>query len=222
MKKLIAIMTIAIVLVGAVFADEAAANANGSAQITIQTCINEQFPAYKLKATGVTTGSLSGENGAGSESAVAASNPTKGLVTVTTDYLLDHDATVNFSIIQTKKSITIHVYNIGVTASDLVMTKKSDGSNYTPATANTYDEEHKFVCSTPNPAINTGNIAHAVVSGTNAGTATQGGAGAIVTYDGQKVAADVTIATFSCSWTQQEKAAAGTYEATVTLTVVAE
>lgn len=219
MKRLITILAIMIVIVGAVFADEAASNANGSAVINITTTISEQFPAYKLTATSVTTGTIGA--GTANSSAVAAQSPTAGEVTLTTDYLLDNEGSVNFSIIQTKKSITIHVYNIGVVATDLVMTKKSDNTDYTPANG-VYDTEHKFTCLTPTPEITSGNIAHATVSGTNAGTAATGAAGAIITYDGQKVAANETIATFVCTWDDNETAAAGKYEATVTLTVLAQ
>ncbi len=130
---------------------------------------------------------------------------------------MDNNATVSFSIIQTQVSRAIVTYNIGVAATDLVMTKNPDDTAYTGAA----DSNHKFALVSPSatPVIscNPSDVAHVTVSGTNTGSTY----GVTAVYDGVKVAANTVIGTFSCEWASNAEAASGDYEADVTLYVQA-
>ena len=217
MKKLIAILTITIVLVGAVFATvPEKTDANGSAVIDITTTIAKKFPAYKLSATGVT---VSAGSVTTADSVVANTDPTPGVVSINEDELLTKNATVSFSIIQTQFSRAVVIYKIGVTATALEMKKDADGNDYT----GTIDAGHSFALASGSatPAItgNPSSVAHVTVSGTNAGIANHG---VTASYDGVKVAAGTVIGTFSCTWEANDAAAPGQYEATVTLAIEAQ
>ena len=215
MKKLIAILTIAIVLVGAVFADNpVASSANGDASIVVTTTINKAFPAFKLSAT-----SPAGTT----DSAVAATNHTAGAVTIDTDALLSNNATVSFAIIQTQTSRAHVKYWIGVTATKLVMTKDENNNSIDTTAADYNASTHEFelvAAVDATPAIVGNNIDNVTVGGTNDGTSADK-TGAYFEYEGGKVAANTTIATFDVNWKKNEDAAPGTYQATVTLHVTA-
>ena len=214
MKKFFIIFMMLLIGASFIFADAPSkTDANGRAVINITTTIGEAFPAYKLKVTGITTstGTIN------TDSSAVVTTPTVGVVSITEDDLLSKNATVSFSIVQTKLSRAVVIYNLGVTATDLTMRKDAKGDDYV---GSTNDGFHSFTLASDSatPAITTGGIAHAVVSGTNAGTESKG---VTITYDGAKVAADSTLATFSCTWTSNADAAPGTYQAEVTLEVSA-
>ena len=225
MKKLIAILTIAIVLVGAVFADPAPVNgsdSNGSAAIDVKCVIGEQHPTFQLLAKTITT-QATGDNGDVLFSDVAAENPTKGQVTLTTNYLLDASANIVFAVMQTNKSRSTANYTLGISATDLkldnyaaVGTENLDTDEFFAVTLSEVAAASSYGASSTNGL----KITPASVSTAN-GTSSSSYA---ADYDGKVIdgsTTDVEIATFKATWAQKANAVAGSYSATVTLTITA-
>ena len=213
MKKLIAILTIAIVLVGAVFADGPAAN--DSAQLVVNAEIKVQYPAYSVAATSFGTYGQGTNGSLGSAAAVATTAGTS-TVKIGDDVLLDHDATVTFTISQTTLSRIRGTYTLGVSATDLILTHTRNSSGQAvEATTAEANANHFAVSAAPTIAKGGANGADPTNTTENVGTAGQ----IAITYNGKKVAASTTIGTFSYTWTHNENNAAGDYQATVTLTI---
>ena len=226
MKKLIATLVIAIVLVGAVFADTTAPAVDDNGQLTVKTEIKIQYPVYSLKATGwsTTTGTRGANASLGNASSVVAS-PTAQDVVIGDNELVDHNVIVEFTIYQTTLSRIKGTYTLEVEATPLVIKKitKPDGTK--TVVANITDAEEKaailannvfsLATGSESPEISANTVAH-----TDMDVDTDGQIA--ITYDGMKVGSnstDTALATFECTWEKNEDAAAGDYEATVTLTI---
>ena len=203
MKKVIAILTIAIVLVGAVFA----ATSTGNAVLKVQTTIEPVEPTFKL-ATDQVEDELGGDDGATAH-------------VITTNDLLTAEQTVTFDVIQLIASKTVKMYTLTATATDLVLYQyqlpngtwqnvSGEGGVAHPAT----DAEKKFTVNAT--TVNT--FANGVLT---TAQATYGGSASskTITYKGTDVAADTKVAYFTCTWDDNATAVPGRYEATITLTI---
>ncbi len=200
MKKLISILAIMIVLVGAVFATD-------SAQLTLNVSVPERVPTFKLLAK-VNTGETAVLTAAG-EAAVA--NPA-GTASVSTTEAISEQlaegtaATVTFGVVQVpaangKKIKTTNSYTFTVAATNLI---NSTDNNY-------YFERGTISNFSVDTAIaNT----DAVVNVSTPGQVT-------ITYSGKSYdpGADISFAKFTIVYNGNASAIPGTYTGTVTLTM---
>ena len=213
MKKFLACLLVFVFVVAGIFADPVAAN--DKAQLKINAEVKIQYPVYSLQATAF------GTYGTGTNAALGtADEMVHGALTpvsdvrIGDDVLTEHDATVTFTINQTTLSRIKGTYTLSVEATDLVITQivGTDG-NKSAASA---DEKtaNKFTVSAA-PTLSAETVAHTTMNTSTAGQIA-------VTYDGKKVGSNSSVtplATFDYTWTHNEDAAAGDYEATVTLTI---
>ena len=214
MKKLIAILVAMIVLVGAVFADDPLA-ANDQSKLNINAEITLKKPVYSLAATAW------GTYGDGTNAALGnADVMTHGAVTaeevvIGDDVLTEHDATVTFTITQTALSRVKGTYTLTVAATNLVITQLTK-ENGTKVAATDDDKAANVFEVSAAPTIRKGSDGNAPTNTTMDNTS----AGVLaITYNGKKVAQNTVMGTFSYTWTHHEDAAAGDYDAYVTLTI---
>ena len=202
MKKVIATLIIAIVLIGAVFATDDAA-----IQVTVK--VNELVPTFKLITSGNTN--LKEGTSEGSDAVAASGSSTPGSITLADSVgaaLADGtDAAVKFNIVQVPnaegKIKTTKTYSFEITATDL----KLNGTET--------DANKKFTVKTVSSITK---ITDAIDS--RYATITPGTT-ASIQYTGKNyhVDADVSFAEFTVTWTGNDAAVAGDYQATVTLTM---
>ena len=197
MKKLIAILTIAIVLVGAVFATD-------EAQINITAVISSLDPAFRLTAKTITTE----ESGSSSTAGVVG---TPGSVTLATDMLLSGNASIVFDIEQIATSRTKTPYLITVSASDLLLTTVASG----------HTNNQKF---TNAISAYKGEGITDELTGVNHVTTTKPSAGPFrFAYDGTTINATtdsaVVLGEFTVTWTGNSEAEVGTYSAYVKIEI---
>ena len=207
MKKLITILTILTVLVGAIFASE------DVHQIKLTVTIPETVPSYILKTT----------SGAADASATAGQTSTAALSEANKTALLGASGTadVAFAIQQVSNSRTLAGYTMTVDASNLVLLSTSDNSiNRTfddAITQATVNEKFTVVSATPN--LTKG-------SETNIAYTGNGTSSLHVKYNGVMVAATtqapVAIGSFTVSYNANSTAKPGNYVASVKLSVTAD
>lgn len=204
MKKLITILTIMIVLVGATFATD-------SAQITLNATVSERVPSFKLNTTGNTA--LDSEAAAvvipdGSGSATIKSTVADALADGT-------NTTVTFGVVlvprqDQKKIKTTHTYTFTVTAGDLV---HADANSL--GTKDVVDANEKFTATK-------GNFV-AVQNAIPAANATvTGGASLVLTFNGKSYDpgnAEFVFATFPVEYSGNASALPGSYSGTVTISI---
>lgn len=206
MKKFfIAILMMAVVLTG-IFA----ATSTGDASLIITTHINAIEPTFRL-ATDQVYDDLGGDAGTLANAHV-----------ITTDALLTADQTVTFLVNQISRSKSVKTYTLSATATDLVLYKYKNAAGADVLVSDTAhpatDAEKKFeVDATTVNTFANGDLASA--------KATYGGSSSAltITYKGNAQpateAAPVTVASFTCTWGDNEDAVTGDYQATVTLTI---
>lgn len=223
MKKLITILTIAIVLVSAIFAaDEQPSAANGATRIDVTAKVEVVAPRFSLgtddlddltanKASGVVSGNTA--------SNITVQETVNMKDTVAAALAAGTAQTISFVIRQTQDSRINTVYHLRVTATNLKL-------NGTSTTAHEF-----FTCTTTSPAVSginpvtDGNT----TSPTNLATfapASSGSNDLVATYYGGfvEVSTKLTnnvIGSFDVSWNGDPLAAAGTYTANVILEVSA-
>ena len=207
MKKLITILAILTVLVGAIFASE------DVHQIKLTVTIPETVPSYILKTT----------SGAADASATAGQTSTAALSEANKTALLGASGTadVAFAIQQVSNSRTLAGYTVTVDASNLVLLSTSDNSiNRTfddAITQATVNEKFTVVSATPN--LTKG-------SETNIAYTGNGTSSLHVKYNGVMVAATtqapVAIGSFTVSYNANATAKPGNYVASVKLSVTAD
>ena len=200
MKKLIAILTIAIVLVGAVFATD-----NAALKLTVT--VEEHVPTFALAIAAAETkfnpaNDPVAANGANSKTAVTANGTTAGELLANGQALQ-----VTFGILQNFVNYikTQHGYTFTAEATNLVLL-----DNGSPKASP--EDNEKFVAGEPTAV--TGNNYIAAAHGSWSDNT--------VTYTGAKyvpAANGAEIATFSVTWGANADAVVGTYEATITLTM---
>ena len=220
MKKLIAILAIMVVLVGAVFATDPN---TGNTAVRVVTTVGVEEPSFKLTTTLATSGVL-GSNAP----VVFADDPTVVDASATDAYHVispntltsttQQTTSVDFAIMQTQASKSYKYYTFTVAVSDLELVKKYDNEgnlvDFALGEGQSFANDQFFACTTPapNPVRGTSdtNIADQQIA-----------AGYKIKYNGVKVNEGVQIATFTCTWTNKPEAVPGQYEATVVLTVAA-
>ena len=206
MKKfLITLLMMAVVLVG-VFA----ATSTGDATLIVTTKINALEPTFRL-ATDQVFDDLGGDAGTLSNAHV-----------ITADALLAGDESVTFFVKQISMSRSVKTYTLSATATDLVLYKYKNPSggdvlvSATPHPATDAEKKFEVDATTVNTFAN-GDLADA--------KATYGGttSSKTITYKGNAQqateVAPVTVASFICTWGQNENAVTGDYQATITLTI---
>lgn len=229
MKKFIAILTILAIVTCSVFAaaSDTAKTAEGKGFIDIVTSILEQAPKFQLKATAATT---EAEGDTDNVINVAISNvatgetATHGKVTLSTNALVDGDGTVTFAINQIATARTTAIYDLKVTAGDLLLVKYAT-TQTAPTGTLTAAEKFTIVDGTPAVTASAPSIKGAVLTTVDMATLSADENILTVTYKGVVAAADaqpVTLGTFSCTWEQNADAVPGDYQATVQLEVVAK
>ena len=207
MKKVIAILVIAIVLVGAVFAADNAA-------ITVSVDVAEHVPTFKL----ITQGNTNILNAEGSDAVEDNGKATAGSVefteTISKGLADATDATITFAVVQVKPSTTASEgkiktnkqYSFTVTASDLVLstagTTPEDNEMFERGTISTFAETEGAI-------------------GSDFATITDGTSTLSILYTGKTYApaAEVSFATFTVTWGANPTALPGTYTANVILTM---
>ena len=209
MKKLIAILAIAIVLVGAVFA------ATGD-QLTITSTVSKHEPAFRIY---------------GSESAISSSNagtlgtPSGAAVTfATTKDISATSITVYCRVSQysikdgynTPKSKFKGIATIGVVATPLTttLTGTNDAGTYsTPATASVTTSDAHVPTGTP-ARVTTTTFAKSAATGSS----TDNKVDIVWSYSGKSVDDADVYADFSFTWAQDDSLPPGTYTADITMT----
>ena len=217
MKKLIAILMVLAIVTGFVFAsDPLGTTSNGSAAIEINATINPAYPLFQLRATGFGTNNEASSSEDFTNPVTdnvennGANNPAS--ITITADDMLTKSAVVNFDIYQRNDARAMAKYDLAVTATDLLLVQKADGTAVTSGQT----AAQKFTVSpttiTVTPATGAA-VANVTLSGATAGKLT-------AQYNGGPVA-ETTLGTFACTWAANASAEAGQYKATITLTVTA-
>lgn len=217
MKKfLIALLMMAVVFCG-VFATDgykgqgaSATSPNGTAQINITTSIKEEWPKFQLATkTGV-------DSNATDDVDSTAGNHHDAVLSVTTLADVAGTASVSFAINQVSDSRTKDNYDLTVTATDLLLVEKADGSAVLFTDDHTADQKFVLAQGSATPAVTaaTGNTVANIdptASGNKLTTA----------YNGKKVKTNsaIELGTFTVTWTSNLDAEAGEYEAHIILTV---
>ena len=215
MKKLITILTIMIVLVGAVFAtDPAPADATGTAAIDIKAAVGPQYPTFQLKVTTATSG-----QGDIAYSTVAGAN---GQATIDTNALIEAPVTLEFAIDQITNSRCTVNYTINIKATDLVITNPVDAQNIAPDETFTVGDIGNLSATGAINNKRTVAVAqqNAVKSGYEAALSVGYLGGKFINVTKNVDPDKAEIGTFSYTWAKNEDAKVGNYTATVTIEVV--
>lgn len=230
MKKLIAILTIAIVLVGAVFATPStkAQEANGNAYIDILATILEDAPRFELAVKSGATAVANANPANDGIDAVDASDTTidySELSAADAAKLADGTgtATVVFSINQIASARTNANYELTVTAGDLELIEYSNGTAKSGALA----DNEVFSVKTKTLAVGSAgaSIKGAVLTEVEMASVSVSGLVLTVDYHGVVAAAannKKELGTFTVEWEKNEDAVSGKYQAAITLNVTAK
>lgn len=210
MKKLIAILAVMFVIVGAIFAEQNAATSTGNAEVKVVTTVSIVEPTFKLTTASATTnlGNTTNKGQAAGEI---------GVHTIDVNTLIGQGTTaVEFAVIQIADCKSYKTYTFSATAEELVMTKEydKDGNLVAYAGEATTANHRAFAVDATTAAFVDGDNAAKALK-TNASTA----AAYQIKYTGDKVAANTKIAGFTVTWTNDADAVPGQYEAYITLTV---
>lgn len=196
MKKLITILTILTVLVGALF------SSTDTHQIKLTVTIDSTEPTFVLKTN----------EGADAASAAAGATVTATLSDANNTALITEDgvATVSFDVVQTTYARSVSTYRLKVTAGDFVLT-----SNGTPIANPTANE--KFEVEEANPSISGGDT----VDNLSYPTVQPADGYYRVKYNGVVDAStnNITVGSFEVSYDANVNAKPGSYVSTVSLTI---
>ena len=219
MKKLITILAIMIVLVGAAFATTGDTS-NGTAVIDITATIAAKYPTFRLGVGTVSSGSASTDY-----SNVASSNVAHGSVSLTTD-LTATAATIQFKIYQISTTRGASNYRLMLKGTDLENTAYA-----TSGATDGVDANEKFTYSAGTFNVNAPAAASKVTvtakSSSDTGFTNQDGGYTVVNaadsylLAGTGSPAAVELGNVTYTWSANPAAITGTYTATVTLTVEA-
>ena len=218
MKKLIAILMVLAIVVGAVFADTR--TGDGTAIVRVNTSITPEYPAFRLHIeTGTSYNAVTNKE----NSLVVSNDPVEGVVEIDADALdaSTKDVTVNFSVQQIQDALCYEKYYFSVVATDLVLTRDE--------TKMTQDQYNALTTAQKTISLTTGDLgATPTITPATVADMTQGDAGAKTSqkYNGIRkeatAQAALTLANFSCKWIGNAEAVPGDYTGTVTLTVSAQ
>lgn len=218
MKKfLIALLMMAVVLAGVFAVDgykgtgASAASSEGSAQLNITTKIAQEWPKFQLAVK-------SGDAAVATNDVNATANDFTASA-LTKDLTSDASATVVFAINQISDSRTKDNYTLTVTATDLFLVTKADGTS-TIGFNTTQTDDQKFLLSDGHA---TPGITGAVIANVTTNSSASGNV-LTTAYNGKKVkvASSLELGTFSVTWNKNDEAEAGDYEAHIILTVASK
>ena len=214
MKKLITILTIMIVLVGAVFAvGPEPEDAEGTATINVKTAIGPQYPTFQLKVTTATSG-----QGDVNFSTVGGAN---GQATIDTNALIANPVTLAFAIDQITNSRCTVNYTINIKATDLVWAGAADPA--APAADEFFDVSAIGSLTATGAINNKRTVAVAqqgIKDGYEAALSVGYLGGKFINVTKQENPDGKEIGTFSYTWAKNEDAKVGNYSATVVVEVV--
>jgi len=233
MKKLITILTIMIVLVGAVFAvdpyEGTKTISNGTAAIDITASVKELFPVYQLAVKTGAAAATSRNVGNGAEEILIDEGdvPVANKAAMTTDLVnqltAGNTAAVVFNVKQISQSRCEVDYEMVVTATKLVRVQWKDAAGDTQQ--RTF-EEALDAATGEETFTQTIAIAHdfTYADSTTIGTLQTEPTDKIVAkYTGKTITAtDSVIGTATVTWNGNQVAKPGEYEARVLLTVTAQ
>ena len=224
MKKLITILAIMIVLVGAVFASDPGykptdtpastkSTGDGDAVINVTATIGSEWPKFQLATK---TGAAVVPSAVGGDEDAALSSANVSALTEADS----GSVTVTFGINQISDSRTTDNYTLTVTATNLVLVQPLGGEAIAWNTAvATEDVTERFVTTTPAPQISKKSVDNITMNDSVAGTLK-------LDYNGKKIkagtASALELATFDVSWTKNSSAQAGDYKSVITLHVQAD
>lgn len=196
MKKLIAILTIMIVLAGAIFAETATTTGNEELKVTcVVTSKEPTFTLYGSK----TAATVSTGDGMTAGEVVETENSSTTTIALADDAIINGDVTIYCVVKQANNDVKyVKAYTLSAAA-----TKLSDGTTTTGHT-------------TAAPTVST--IAAIAASNITGARTTVGGTTATVTYAGLDAdAAD--LASFNVKWPQTDLIPGSGYYAYITLTI---
>lgn len=215
MKKLITILAIMLVVVGAVFAEDPQPT---NQRLTLQSDVSEKKPAFKFQ------GSEDDKYGTDGKVVTSAQGSWDGTLITSAKSIADADITLNFRILQTgsageSDSTTYARYKGVVTFAVEV----GDLTQQAPLAANTSAATVEGTLGTL--TVGTVGKYDASVNGSttevsNKITLSTTSNGFSAAYNG-KVKDDQVIGTFSATWKKDETLPNGTYKADITLTISA-
>ena len=215
MKKLIAIVTIAIVLVGAVFAT--ANDVNQSATVTITTCVERVLPTFKLVAANSTFAGETAPAAVATDAATdTADSPLGGAeYDATSTDISINDLEVFFGIYQTNQANVREEYELTVSANPLAL------MNEAGTAALTGNDAHSINPTDTTPAIAKATIASTVTGYTLIALDDSTDPKLTVAYTGKvgTASTDLLLGTFSVKWEKDVEAPSGTYKADVVLSI---
>ena len=226
MKKLIAILTIAIVLVGAAFAD---VPNTGTANVKVVTLIKVIEPEFKLTTNASDSGALVADSSVATMDPAAeadtVANDRYHVIDVNTMSATEGETTVTFFVKQTNSCKSYKTYTFEATATDLIMVKAYNNAGelvaYDYANATDANKLHRHFA-VDNSVVATFSSTGADAKFTALVDQTNSSATAYkITYTGDQVT-EGTVASFTCAWTRDLQAVPGQYEADIRLTVTAE
>lgn len=230
MKKIFAILMVALIVVAGLFAvdpNTTEAASAGTAAIDIKVTVSALFPVFQLKVGDTTSRNvIASPVAAMNTNAVVPSiyDATSDLVEDLTDG--DNDS-LEFKILQISNSRCNSIYSFSVTASDLVLVASEDGAQ-TPITRNLYETlnadgtaiaavqtDEKFV-------MNGVTLANATIAAPNNNKVSSALDSGLIkaTYTGGHISTSgLELGTATVEWTGNSDAKAGEYQARVILTV---
>ncbi|MBR1583209.1 MAG: hypothetical protein IJ663_05650 [Spirochaetales bacterium] len=217
MKKVFAIIAILVVLVGAVFAD---APSTGTANLKVVTLIQVIEPIFKLTTAASDSGVL-----VGTPATVAtmetptttdgAANDAYHVIAANTLSSTKGTTEVEFYVVQTNDCKTYKTYTFTASAEDLVMVKAYDHSGSLVAYGGTPTTDNHRVFAVDHTTVETFDDADTQFSALKDDSSSSAYR---ITYTGDEVASG-TVASFTCTWTNDVDAVPGQYEANIRLTV---
>ncbi len=229
MKKLITVLAILVVLVGAVFADDTntddAKKAYGEAQIVVKAKIPEAVPMFELKTSDEQSDVITG--GDSTITAATVANHTATIATrATSDATLIGNAittlsntengsvSINFDIIQSTKANLKAKYKVEITATELKLKTFLDGKTLEESNVTYNAGKHSFTVETP--------VVSAVTTSPVGTTLAPSGNVLNVTYSGANQVTAQKLGQAAVKWNSNVDAVSGNYEATVLMAVTAQ
>lgn len=219
MKKLIVILSIMLIVVGAVFAEDPQPT---SQRLTLQSDVAEKKPAFKFQGSEDTKYETNG--------AVVTTDHGSfdGNLITTTKSIADADITLNFRILQTGsagvsdsktyaryKGVVTFTVEVGALTQQAPFAEGEEA-----ATVNGAIDESSLVAGTVGKYSASVNGSSSEVFNKITNTVNTAKNGFNAAYNG-KVLDDQVIGTFSATWKRNETLPNGTYKADITLTISA-
>ena len=217
MKKLIAILVIAIVMIGVVFADD-------TAGLTVSVVVPEYVPTFKLGTSDTTNVNTQFYDAVVTESSVSYTSGSLNDTAAATLADANNDLVVTFGIFQVKPANSTYIktenkYSFTATATNLILNFEDENNNNTLTRKTNPTSQERFEMSSVSliKGVST-------KPGTDYATVTDGASGVdfSIKYLGVSytpASNDVEIGSFTVTWGKNGTALPGTYSADITLTM---